>query len=125
MLAAALLFTGMQVQVRHVAIQLHPFEIAFFRNFFGLMILVPIVVRVGLPAFKTKRLHIHAARGVLQTVGMLTYFTAITLAPLVQIVALSFTAPLFAAAGAVWFLRERASATRWLALLAGLPARSS
>ena len=119
MLAATLLFTSMQVTVRHVAADLHVIEIAFFRNFLGLVILVPIVFRVGWPAFHTKRLHIHAARGTLQTVGMLTFFTAITMAPLAQIVALSFTAPLFAGAGAVWFLHERAGVTRWLALIFG------
>lgn len=119
MLAATLFFTGMLVLVRQVAEDLHPFEIAFFRNFFGLVILLPIVARVGWVAFQTKRLHVHAVRNALQTAGMLTFFTAVTLAPLAQIVALSFTAPLFAAAGAVWFLHERAGARRWLALFAG------
>ena len=38
MLISTLLFTGMQVTVRHVAEELHPFEVAFFRNFFGLLV---------------------------------------------------------------------------------------
>mgnify|MGYP001278398932 CR=1 FL=1 len=119
MLISTLFFTGMQVLARHVAEELHPFEVAFFRNFFGLVVLAPIAARAGLSALRTKRLHVHAARSVLQTAGMLTFFTALTLAPLAQIVTLSFTAPLFAAVGAVWFLHERAGAKRMLALLAG------
>jgi drug/metabolite transporter (DMT)-like permease len=49
MLIATLFFTGMQVLVRHVAEELHPFEVAFFRNFFGLVVLAPIAAR---PAFR-------------------------------------------------------------------------
>ena len=119
MLVSTILFTGMQVTVRHVSKELHPFEIAFFRNFFGLLIVSPLLFRFGFEALQTPKLKLHALRGTLQTAGMMLFFTALTLAPLAQTVALSFTAPLFTTILAIVVLRERTGWRRWAALIAG------
>ena len=119
MLVSTILFTGMQVTVRHVSEELHPFEIAFFRNFFGLLVVSPLLFRSGLGVLQTPKLKLHALRGGLQTAGMMLFFTALTLAPLAQTVALSFTAPLFTTILAIVILRERAGWRRWAALIAG------
>jgi drug/metabolite transporter (DMT)-like permease len=50
---------------------------------------------------------------------MLSFFTALSLAPLAQVTALSFTAPLFAALGAALILGEVMRIRRWTALLVG------
>jgi drug/metabolite transporter (DMT)-like permease len=119
MLVSTILFTGMQVTVRHVSDELHPFEISFFRNFFGLLVVSPLLFRFGFGALQTPKLKLHALRGALQTAGMMLFFTALTLAPLAQTVALSFTAPLFTTILAIVILRERAGWRRWAALIAG------
>jgi drug/metabolite transporter (DMT)-like permease len=119
MLVSTILFTGMQVTVRHVSEELHPFEIAFFRNFFGLLVVSPLLFRFGFGALQTPKLKLHALRGALQTAGMMLFFTALTLAPLAQTVSLSFTAPLFTTILAIVILRERAGWRRWAALIAG------
>jgi len=119
MLVATLMFSGMQVAVRYVAEGLHPFEVAFFRNFFGLLVVLPLLYRSGLGILRTSQLKWHAARGALQTTGMMLFFTALTLAPLAQNVALSFTAPLFTTILAIAILNEKAGVRRWAALLAG------
>ncbi|MEK9945792.1 MAG: DMT family transporter [Alphaproteobacteria bacterium] len=119
MLVSTLLFTGMQVTVRHVADELHPFEIAFFRNFFGLLVVTPLLFQYGFGVLRTPKLKLHALRGALQTTGMMFFFTALTLAPLAQNIALSFTAPLFATVLAILLLGERAGWRRWVALIAG------
>jgi drug/metabolite transporter (DMT)-like permease len=119
MLVSTVLFTGMQVTVRQVSEELHPFEIAFFRNFFGLLVVSPLLFRFGFGALQTPKLKLHALRGALQTAGMMLFFTALTLAPLAQTVALSFTAPLFTTILAIVVLRERAGWRRWAALIAG------
>lgn len=119
MLVSTILFTGMQVTVRHVSEELHPFEIAFFRNFFGLLVVSPLLFRFGFGVLQTPKLKLHALRGALQTAGMMLFFTALTLAPLAQTVALSFTAPLFTTILAIVILRERAGWRRWAALIAG------
>ena len=119
MLVSTVLFTGMQVTVRQVSEELHPFEIAFFRNFFGLLVVSPLLFRFGFGALQTPKLKLHALRGALQTAGMMLFFTALTLAPLAQTVSLSFTAPLFTTILAIVVLRERAGWRRWAALIAG------
>ena len=119
MLVSTLLFTGMQVTVRHVSEDLHPFEVAFFRNFFGLLVVAPLLFRFGFGVLRTPKIKLHALRGGLQTMGMMLFFTALTLAPLAQNVALSFTAPLFTTILAIVILRERTGWRRWAALIAG------
>ena len=68
---------------------------------------------------RTKRLPLHALRSVLGLVSMLLFFTALQRTGLPKVTAMSFTAPLFATAGAVIFLRERIHARRMAALLVG------
>ena len=112
-------FSAMHASIRHVTEELHPFETAFFRNLFGLMVLAPIFFRDGLALLRTKHIKLHAFRGALQTVAMLSFFTALSMAPLAQVTALSFTAPLFAALGAALILGEVMRMRRWTALLFG------
>lgn len=119
MLFSTVCFVGMQSMIRHVGETLPPFEVAFFRNVFGLVALSPIFVRQGLRPLKTKKLHLHALRGVIQSCGMLAFFTGVTLIPLAQTTALSFSAPLFATLLAILVLGERVRIRRITALALG------
>ena len=119
MVATTILITCMHAVIRHVSATQHPFEIAFFRSFFGLLVFLPIFLRHGTDILKTNNLHLHVARGVVQTVAMLMFFTAISLLPLAKLSALSFTSPLFASLFAILFLGERVRLRRTFALLIG------
>ena len=119
MLAATVCFSAMQGAIRHVGEDLPPFEVAFFRNLFGLFALTPLFLRHGLRILYTSRLGGHALRGLIQAVSMLAFFTGITMIPLADVTALSFSAPLFATLLAVLFLGERVRARRISALMAG------
>lgn len=113
-------FSGMHAVIRHLSSDLHPFEIAFFRNLFGLFALAPFFWRHGLTRMLgTQRLPLHALRGVLQIFGMFMFFYGVSLTPLAKVSALSFTAPLFATIGAVIFLGEKIRARRITALVLG------
>ena len=65
MLVSTLGFAGMHAIIRYASRDMHPFEIAFFRNFFGLLVLAPFIYRAGLGALRTNKLHLHAIRLVL------------------------------------------------------------
>ena len=120
MLAATLAFVGMQSLIRHVGESLPPFEVAFFRNLFGFVALTPIFLRQGLvQPLRTRRLRLHALRGAIQAGGMLAFFTGVTLIPLAQVTALSFSAPLFATLLAILLLGERVRIRRITALALG------
>jgi len=116
---SALGFSIMHVMIRLLTSELHPFEVAFFRNLFGVMSLLPILARLGTKVLRTERLPLHALRSILGLVSMLFFFTALQKTGLPKVTAMSFTAPLFATAGAVLFLRERIHARRIIALLVG------
>ena len=106
--------------VRHVSTTgLHPFEIAFFRIFFGLLVLAPWFFTSGLKPLHTKRIGMHTLRAVTNVVSMLMFFMAVTIAPLAQIQALAFTAPLFATLLAIVILREKVRLRRWSAMIIG------
>ncbi len=119
LLVATIGFAAMHAVIRHASSAQHPFEVAFFRNFFGLIVLCPFWLRSGLAVFRTERLPLHATRGVLHVSAMLCFFYAVPITPLSTIAALSFTAPLFVTIGAVVFLGEVVRARRITALLLG------
>ena len=119
MVIACLFFAGMGGIVRHVSNELHAFEIAFFRNVFGLLVMVPWMMRVGFKGLKTKRIHLYTLRGVTGIAAMLAFFWAITKMPLADVTALSFTAPLFSTILAVLVLGEVVRARRWAAIAVG------
>ncbi|BBK31448.1 drug/metabolite transporter (DMT)-like permease [Stella humosa] len=119
MLVATVAFMLMQAGIRHMTGELHPFVVAFFRTSFGLVVLAPWVLRMGSRAWKSTKPSVHLFRGTINTVSMLCNFVALSITPLAQVTALSFTAPLFATLGAILFLGERVRLRRWLAIGAG------
>ena len=99
---------------------MHPFEAAFFRNFFGLVFMVPWILRGGIGQLRTRRPGLYALRGAIGVVAMLTWFYALKITPLGDAVALSFTTPLFATVLAALVLREAVRLRRWTATGIGL-----
>ena len=112
-------FSIMHGLVRFVSDVLPPFQIAFFRNVFGLLFLLPLLMRSRFAVLRTQRIGLHALRGVINIGAMLMFFTALSLSPLAKVTALSFTAPIFMAILAVFILGERFRIYRWLAIFCG------
>lgn len=119
MLVATTMLGTMNVIVRHVSRELHPFEIAFFRNLGQLVFMLPWLMHVGIGALHTKHFGLQVARAGCGLVGMLVWFTALSLMPVAEATALSFTGPLFAVAGAALVLREKVGVRRWSATVVG------
>lgn len=119
MLASACLFGCMAVVIRLASAQLHPFEIAFFRNLFGLVFALPLLLRHGSGLLKTAKLPLYVFRSAIGIVSMLCGFWAIVNLPLAQAVSLSYSTPLFVTIGAVLVLGEVVRARRWTAVALG------
>ena len=109
----------LNVLVRFVSADLHPFEIAFFRNLGQFVFMLPWLMSVGLGVMRTERLGLHLVRSCVGLTAMLCWFTALSLMPVADVTALSFVAPLFATVGAALFLGETVRARRWTATLIG------
>ncbi len=73
----------------------------------------------GLHLLKTGNLKSHALRSLSGTVSMFCWFAALTLIPLADFTAISFTAPMFLTLLAMLFLGERIHRYRWTALAIG------
>jgi drug/metabolite transporter (DMT)-like permease len=120
MMAAALAFTVMTTLIRHVATEIHPFEIGFFRALTNLLLMVPFVVRNGISILKTDGQGIYVLRGLIGLVFLMSYFSGAAMIPVANSQALIFTSPLLAAVLAVLVLGEVIRARRIAALLVGL-----
>jgi len=121
MLASAVTFSAMSGIVRHLAGygDVHAFEIAFFRNFFGFLMFVPVLMRVGIGPMKTNKLGLLGIRSICNGISMCLFFLGLAYMPLVEVTALNFTIPLFVTVGAVLFLREKLGIARTLGLIVG------
>ena len=106
MLLAAGIFSVMMALVRVATEVLHPFQVAFLRSLFGFLFLLPWLARIGIGGLRTARLGMNLLRASIGAVSMLLWFSALSILPLAQAVALSFTAPLFATVLAATLLRE-------------------
>jgi drug/metabolite transporter (DMT)-like permease len=119
MLLANVCVAGMTATIRVASHELHPFEIAFFRNLFGFVFVLPFLWRAGLGMLRAHapgRLLVSSAG---HLAAMLCYFLAVAYMPLAELTALSFTKPLFATVGAAFVLHEVVRGRRWGAIATG------
>ena len=119
MLAATAVLTCMHATVRHVSDGMHPFEITFFRNLFGLFAILPLALRAGVASLKSRQPGLQLLRSGFGLVAMLTWFYGLSVVPIAQATALSFTSVIFGSIGAALVLGERMGLRRWSAVLAG------
>ena len=120
MALATLLVTGMVICVRMVPGRLHPFQLAFFRNFFGLAALFAWQSGSGPGFLKTRRLRLHLGRGVFNLLAMLAFYSAVFITPMASIAALNFTSPLFASLLAILVLKEPFRLRRLVVIAIGM-----
>ncbi|WP_372013117.1 DMT family transporter [Pseudoxanthomonas sp. 10H] len=119
MLGSTLLFGLMAVAIRLASASLHTFEVAFFRNFFGLLAALPLLLRHGPGLLRTTQFPRYLFRCLVGICSMLAGFWAIGHLPLAQAVALSYSTPLFATIAAAALLGEQVRARRWAAVVLG------
>ncbi|MGL6289814.1 MAG: DMT family transporter [Silanimonas sp.] len=116
MVCSAAMFACMAVMIRLASSQLHAFEIAFFRNFFGFVFALPLLLHHGVGILKTDKLHLYVGRCLIGIVSMLCGFYAIVHLPLAKAVTISYSTPLFVTILAVLFLGEMVRLRRWTAV---------
>lgn len=118
MLLVALCGAVDAVIVRQVSPDMHPFVIGFTRSLFGLLVVLPwILSRPGM--LRSHYTFRHALRAALKLASLVSFFAAFALAPLADVTAIAFTAPIFVTVGAWLFLSEQPRAMRVAAVLVG------
>lgn len=120
MLLATVLLASMHSIVRHLTAELHPFVIVFFRSFFGLVAILPLIAKAGISVLRTHHTKLHLLRMFIGLLAMLSWFYALAEVPVTNATALSFSATIFATLAAWLILGEKMRIRRWLAICTGL-----
>ncbi|MDC1086104.1 DMT family transporter [Alphaproteobacteria bacterium] len=111
--------TTMHCLIRFATEDHHPFEVAFFRTIFVLIIFLPLVARNGISSLKSNNIKLQTVRAIVGSVAMLCMFYGLSITELAKATALMFTVPIFATILAILFLKEIVGIRRWLAMIVG------
>jgi drug/metabolite transporter (DMT)-like permease len=111
--------TTMHCLIRFATEDHHPFEVAFFRTVFVLIIFLPLVARNGISSLKSNNIKLQTFRAIVGSVAMLCMFYGLSITELAKATALMFTVPIFATILAILFLKEIVGIRRWLAMIVG------
>jgi drug/metabolite transporter (DMT)-like permease len=119
-LSSVVLLSCLAACVKYLGDAVPTGQIIFVRGVISMAVLAFIAWRIeGLQILRTDKLRSHAVRSLAGTASMFCWFTALTLIPLADFTAISFTAPMFLTVLAMVFLGERIHAYRWSALVIG------
>lgn len=120
MLAATALFTIMSVLIKGVSDHIHFIETMFFRSAFALPITLGLAARRhDWSMLRTRRLPSHVVRAATGTMAQGCSFFALTVLPLADQTALSYSTPLFVTILSIPVLGEKVGIHRWSAVLLG------
>lgn len=129
MMASTVAFGMMAITIRLASRSEPTWEVAFFRNFFGFLALLPILalpaMRSGAPArairetVRSNQLPRYFLRCLIGIFSMFCGFWAIGNLPLSQAISLAYSSPIFVTIAAALWLGETVRLRRWLAVAAG------
>ncbi len=120
MLTAVFVFSVQDAVVKWITADYPVMQVIFFRGVFGMISCAVIVWRDGGWAkARTRRLGAHLWRGGLILGALISFYLAISMMPLADVVAIAFSAPLFMTALSVPLLGEHVGARRWAAVGVG------
>jgi len=118
-LVAGICFVLLNTLSRYLTTQIDPMQSQFLRYFCGLLVMLPLVWRSGLAAYRPQHIGGQFVRGLVHTAALGLWFVALPHISLADMTAIGFTTPIFIMLGAWLFLREPMRWERWLAALVG------
>ena len=114
------LLVGIAAVGRSAALSgMDPLQVLFFRNFFCVVWMLPLLAWRGVSLVRTSQLRLYGMRVALSFVSMMAFFQALALLPIGEVTAISFLSPLFGTLFAVLLLGEHVGVRRWTALAVG------
>lgn len=116
---AGIVFAVLNMLMRRLSIEYDPYLTQFWRNLFGVLIVLSLFWRHGLALPRSANFRLQVLRNLVHTLGLTVWFTALGHIPLAEMTTIGFTGPLFVTIGAALFLREKVRARRWLAIAVG------
>lgn len=107
------------ILMRLLGSDLHIIQISFFRFFFGMLAVIPLMLSHGASLFKTNRPWMHFWRAILGVGAIGSACYAVNLMPLSDNTIIMSSQPFFFLPLAVLFLREKVDLSRWVAIFIG------
>ncbi len=101
---------------RYLAPDIDVFQIAFLRNAFAMLFMLPWLIKMGMGALRTKQFPRHLLRGFLSSANVTLLFAAVALIPIADMSAINFLQPVLGAAIAGLVLGEVIGRNRCLAI---------
>ncbi len=117
--AGGLCLSVLNAVMRGLTLQLDPLQSQFLRYGFGLLVMLPLILRAGLAAYVPRQIGGQFLRGAVHTAGLCLWFVALPKIPLADMTAIGFTGPIFIMIGAYLFFKEPMRWERWLAATIG------
>lgn len=106
--------------IRYLAADFHIFELVFFRNLFGLFVLVPFLWRSRHEIRMPTRGGLILMRGFLQTGSSSLWFYGVTVIPLATATSLMLIEPILGSIIAIFLLKEPNDSKRWFSIFIGV-----
>jgi drug/metabolite transporter (DMT)-like permease len=113
------LLIAMASLVKHLGQTLPAFEVLFVRFLAGLIVIFPLVWKMGFRILRTNKIHLHATRGFVGFMGNLGFFFALIHISLADTVTIQFSRPLFMILIAAAFLGETVGRNRAFVTIVG------
>lgn len=116
---AELCFVGMGSLVKLLSENLPSQNVLFFRNLFGVLVLMPLIFKLGIKTLKTNSFKWHLLRSLSGVSAMYCFFYALSELPLADAMLLKISAPLFIPIIAFIWLSEHISLRAVMAVMIG------
>lgn len=120
MILAGAVFATMYALIRWLGKEIHVFEMIFFRNLFGLAMLLPFIWRMRHSLGRPKRPGLIVWRGLFQTTSSCLWYYGVTVIALASASALMMLEPIVGSILAIIIFKEKSRLDRWVAVFAGL-----
>ena len=113
------LLAVMGALIKHLSQELPTELIVFYRNLFGLLLLLPIILRSGFSQLKTQQLPMHLLRASLGLTAMYGFFYVLGNMPLAEAFLVKLTTPFFMPIVAALWLGESIRRKNLVAIIIG------
>lgn len=108
------------VLLRYLSADLTVATLLFFRNLIAALVVLPLLTKRKLTLFKTRHLRLHGLRSLAALIGGYATFYAAATIPLTLVVAITFTAPIFASVFSFVSLNENLTRQKLISYGLGL-----
>ncbi|HEY2874861.1 MAG TPA: DMT family transporter [Reyranella sp.] len=119
LVSGGFIFTSNSAMIRLLSTEIESVQTAFFRAFFSVLLLAPMMLSGRVKPWQSQRIQGHFWRTAMGTTSMVLGFYAVSMLPLADATALAFSQPLFSVVLAALVLREKVRWRRWSATIVG------